>query len=95
MLSVYDKWPEIAIKSYELSHEIADFRDINHIVFCGMGGSGTISDLFSSILSKSNLHIDVVKGYHLPSTINENTLLVTVSVSGNTFKCATHFDTRN
>ena len=49
-----------------------------------MGGSGAIGDIFSSILSKTNIHVNVVKGYHLPHTVDSNTLVVVVSVSGNT-----------
>ena len=86
---IYDKWPEIAKKSYESSRDIADFRNIDNVVFCGMGGSGTICDIFSAILSKSSLHTYVVKGYHLPSTVDSNTLVVTSSVSGNTVETLT------
>lgn len=82
----YDSWPEIAKRSYSSSSEIGDFKNIDHLVFCGMGGSGTICDVFASILSKSNFHICVVKGYHLPSTIDSNTLVITSSVSGNTME---------
>ena len=57
-----------------------------------MGGSGTICDVFAAILSKSNFHISVVKGYHLPSTINSKTLVVTSSVSGNTIETLTVLD---
>ena len=49
-----------------------------------MGGSGAIGDIFSSILSKTKIHVNVVKGYHLPQTVDSNTLVVVVSVSGNT-----------
>jgi glucose/mannose-6-phosphate isomerase len=49
-----------------------------------MGGSGAIGDLFESILSKTNIHVTLVKGYLLPKTVDENTLVVTTSVSGNT-----------
>jgi glucose/mannose-6-phosphate isomerase len=38
----------------------------------------------SSILSKEDIHVSVVKGYHLPNTINTNSLVVTTSISGNT-----------
>ncbi len=81
---IYDRWPEIAKQAYDLSSDVADFKNIDHIIFCGMGGSGTICDLFSSILSKSNLHTGVVKGYHVPSTVDANTLVIVASVSGNT-----------
>ena len=84
MFEVYDKWPEIAHKSFESKQERVSYENINHIVFAGMGGSGTIGDIFSSILSKSKIHVNVVKGYVLPKTANSNTLVVGISVSGNT-----------
>jgi glucose/mannose-6-phosphate isomerase len=84
MHKVYDKWPQIAKDAYELDLEPIDFKDIDHVVFSGMGGSGTMGDLLSSILSKTNIHTTVVKGYVLPKTVDENTLVVTTSVSGDT-----------
>ena len=84
MFEVYDKWPDISRESYEQEFSKPEFNDIDHIVFAGMGGSGTIGDVFSSILSKNNIHTSVVKGYLLPKTVDENTLVVVTSVSGNT-----------
>ena len=81
---VYDKWPDIAKESYEQEFLKPEFKDIDHIVFAGMGGSGTIGDVFSSVLSKNDIHTSVVKGYLLPKTVDENTLVVVTSVSGNT-----------
>ncbi len=84
MYKTYDKWPEIAKTVYGSNLEPVDFQDIDHIVFAGMGGSGAIGDIFSSILSKTKIHINVVKGYLLPTTVDSNTLVIAVSVSGNT-----------
>lgn len=84
MYKIYDAWPQIAEESYRSVHDTIDYKNIDHIVFAGMGGSGAIGDLFSSILSKSSMHVSLVKGYHLPNTVDENTLVVTTSVSGNT-----------
>jgi len=84
MYKIYDKWPEIARQSFESEQNTVDFKNIDHIVFVGMGGSGGIGDLFSSILSKTNIHISLVKGYLLPNTVDKNTLVVVTSVSGNT-----------
>ena len=84
MFGVYDKWPDIAKESYEQELSKYEFDDIDHVIFSGMGGSGTIGDIFSSILSKNNIHTSVVKGYLLPKTVDENTLVVVTSVSGNT-----------
>ena len=92
MYKVYDKWPEIARESFESNHEPVDYHDIDHIVFAGMGGSGAIGDLFSSILSKSDIHVSLVKGYLLPKTVDKNTLVVATSVSGNTSETLTVLD---
>jgi glucose/mannose-6-phosphate isomerase len=92
MYKIYDKWPEIAKQAYESFHDPIDFKNIDHIIFAGMGGSGAIGDIFSSILSKTNIHVCVVKGYLLPKTVDSNTLIVTTSVSGNTKETMTVLD---
>ena len=84
MHKIYEDWPTIAKKYFEKEFKKIEISNINHIVFVGMGGSGALGDIFSSILSKTNLHVKVVKGYNLPKTINEKTLVVAISVSGNT-----------
>ena len=95
MHNVYDKWAHIAKNAYESDLEPVDFKDIDHVVFSGMGGSGTIGDLFSSILSKTNVHTTVVKGYELPKTVDKNTLVVVTSVSGNTIETLTTLESAN
>ena len=89
MHNVYDKWPHIARDAYDSDLESVDFTDIDNVVFSGMGGSGAVGDLFSSILSKSNVHTTVVKGYELPKTVDKNTLVVITSISGNTIEVLT------
>ncbi len=84
MYEYYDKWPELARQSYEKEFVIPEFSDVDHIVFAGMGGSGSISDIISSILSKKNIHVSVIKGYILPKTVDKNTVIVITSISGNT-----------
>ena len=84
MYEVYDKWPQTAKESYEMDLEKFDVKNIDHIVFAGMGGSGTIGDVMSSLLSKDDIHVSVVKGYLLPKTVDSNTLVALTSISGNT-----------
>ena len=86
MYKVYDNWPEIAEKSFHFNHKKIEFRDVRHIVFAGMGGSGAIGDIFSAILSKTDIHVTVVKGYLLPKTVSEKSLVIATSVSGNTIE---------
>src|SRR3990167_4264668 len=92
MYKIYDEWPEISHKAYESDLESIHFDNVDHIVFAGMGGSGAIGDLFSSILSKSDIHVSLVKGYLLPKTVDKNTLVVATSVSGNTSETLTVLD---
>ena len=84
MYEVYNKWPQIAKESFEANLAKFNVKDIDHIVFAGMGGSGTIGDVMSSLLSKDDIHVSVVKGYLLPKTVDCNTLVVVTSISGNT-----------
>ena len=83
MHKIYDMWPQIAREAYESEFDQVSYGEINHIVFAGMGGSGAIGDLFSSILSKSKVHVSLVKGYLLPRTVDKNTLVIVTSISGN------------
>lgn len=83
MYVVYDDWPNIARNAYTKNSNKIDLKPTNHIIFAGMGGSGTIGDFFSAVLSKTNIHTNVVKGYTLPSSTNSNSLVIVISVSGN------------
>ena len=90
MYEAYEKWPEISQESYFSKHlQKIQFKNIDHIVFAGVGGSGAIGDVISSILSKTNIHVNVVKGYLLPKTVDSNTLIITISVSGNSKEALT------
>jgi len=95
MHNVYDKWPHIARDAYDSDLQPVDFKDIDNVIFSGMGGSGAIGDLFSSILSKTNIHTAVVKGYELPKTVDKNTLVVITSISGNTVETLTTLESAN
>jgi len=81
---VYDSWPRLGAEHYKSDAAGLDCIDASHIVFAGMGGSGNIGDVFSAILSRTSIRVDVVKGYHLPKTANSDTLVVATSISGDT-----------
>ncbi|MHB8545768.1 MAG: SIS domain-containing protein [Nitrosotalea sp.] len=89
MYKIYDKWPELAKQFFEMNLNTVDFKNIDHIIFTGMGGSGAIGDALSAILSKTTMYLSVVKGYHLPKTAGSNTIVVATSASGNTLETLT------
>ena len=47
MYQIYDLWPKIAKESYDYDYSQIEFKNIDHIVFAGMGGSGAIGDIFA------------------------------------------------
>lgn len=89
MHEVYDRWPTLAKEYFNMNYDSVNFKGIDHIIFVGMGGSGALGDTLSAILSKTDLHLCIVKGYHLPKTVDSNTLVVASSVSGNTLETLT------
>tara|TARA_B100000029_G_scaffold500169_1_gene571502 strand:+ start:352 stop:1368 length:1017 start_codon:yes stop_codon:yes gene_type:complete len=86
MYEIYEKWPQIGRESDNENFQKIDFKSIDHIVFAGMGGSGSIGDVIGAILSKKDIHVTNVKGYLLPKTVDENTLVIATSVSGNSIE---------
>lgn len=86
MFKTYDEWPQIAYNAYNTNFKKLKFDEISEIIFVGMGGSGAINECIAAILSRTNIHVTIVKGYHLPKTISKNTLIVFTSISGNTLE---------
>ncbi|CUR50896.1 Putative glucose-6-phosphate/mannose-6-phosphate isomerase [Nitrosotalea devaniterrae] len=92
MYKIYDMWPQLAKQYYHFDYKPVEFDDIDNIVFTGMGGSGTIGNVLAAILSKKNIHVSVVKGFHLPKTADSKTLVIATSVSGSTVETLTVLD---
>ncbi len=95
MFKIYDEWPEIARKAFETKFAKFDAKNIDHIVFAGMGGSGSVGDVLSRILSNEDIHVNITKGYVLPKTVDENSLIITMSASGNTQETLSILDYAN
>jgi len=81
------KYPEACLEAYKLdpSH-IPELRATpKNIIIAGMGGSGVSGEIIATWLeNKIRVPIISVKDYDLPGFVDENTLVVVVSYSGNT-----------
>ncbi len=68
------------------SVDISNLKDYENIVFVGMGGSAMALDLIKTLLdeSDSSLPSQVIREYTVPAWVNEKTLMITASYSGNT-----------
>tara|TARA_B100000029_G_scaffold504337_1_gene583009 strand:- start:150 stop:1160 length:1011 start_codon:yes stop_codon:yes gene_type:complete len=84
MYQTYDNWSTYSEDAFNKELSKLQLQDIDHIVLAGMGGSGAIGDVISAILSREDIHVSNVKGYLLPKTVDERTLVISTSISGNT-----------
>lgn len=88
MYSVYDKWPEHFLEASKIA--VKTDHDPGHydlVVFCGMGGSATSSDILHDLMnSYSDTISKVVRGSTLPESTGKRSLVVVNSVSGNTIE---------
>jgi len=81
-------FPALLKKAVELSRSLVlprDYRSVKEIVVCGMGGSAIGGDLFRDLSQrKIPLSVSVIRDYDLPRHVDERSLVVAVSYSGNT-----------
>ncbi|MDB5163251.1 MAG: pgi, glucose-6-phosphate isomerase [Candidatus Saccharibacteria bacterium] len=62
-----------------------DTREITSLIVTGMGGSALAALVIKVLLqSKLSIPFDIIRGYDLPGYVNENTLVIASSYSGNT-----------
>lgn len=63
----------------------ADYKKVNKIVVCGMGGSAIGADVVRSVFaSELKLPVLIVNGYNPPAFVDNKTLVIASSYSGNT-----------
>jgi len=88
MLIHLHKLPQQIQEAWEKAHAFAlptDFKDIDKIVICGMGGSAIGGELVRSLASNlSKPIIFVLRDYDLPAFVDSKTLVIASSYSGNT-----------
>ena len=60
-------------------------KKFSNILICGLGGSGIGGTIVNDIVSPlSNIPISATKDYSVPNFVDENTLVIASSYSGNT-----------
>ncbi|UCB43258.1 MAG: bifunctional phosphoglucose/phosphomannose isomerase [Dehalococcoidales bacterium] len=70
-----------------------EYSDINKVLVIGMGGSAIGGDLVSSLVApEAKLPIIVYRGYDLPAFVDDKTLVIASSYSGNTEETLSTFN---
>jgi glucose/mannose-6-phosphate isomerase len=82
MLELLMRFPEMCEEALSAEVELPAVKPTN-VVVTGMGGSGIVGDILKDWLDL-NVPFAVCKSYKLPAWVDERTLVVAVSYSGNT-----------
>lgn len=82
-------FPEQVQAAYKLSSNLVlsdwNKEEIKHIVACGMGGSAIGADVIRTYFLKAlSVSFNVVRNYDLPGFVDEKSLVILCSYSGNT-----------
>lgn len=93
--SIYD-FPDHILKAVKIGESILlknQFEDIRNVVVAGMGGSAIGGDIVR-LLTKNELNVPMVvsRNYTIPNWVNNHTLVVCSSYSGNTEETLAAFD---
>jgi len=70
--------------AHPLSLQLPAQAQIQQVLICGMGGSGSTGDLLLSLCHQSQIPLRVNKSGQLPKWVGPETLVIAVSYSGNT-----------
>ena len=84
-----ENWGELALKGYEKAMKTeAPLNNFNKIIITGMGGSGIIGDALRDLSIAYSFEDDyiIVKEPWLPGRIDDETLVLSLSYSGNTLE---------
>jgi glucose/mannose-6-phosphate isomerase len=85
-LSLLEQFPDQVIDGTEKGRSVElPSEEYENILVCGMGGSGIAGDLLSQFLFyRSSVPIQTNRFYRVPAWVDDNTLVIVVSYSGNT-----------
>ncbi|MHA2226138.1 MAG: bifunctional phosphoglucose/phosphomannose isomerase [Candidatus Hodarchaeales archaeon] len=96
MFQMVFKWPELIEKLLRQSFDVPDqctvgqytisyLNSYSQILICGMGGSAVSGDYLRTYLEKvSTIPIIVQRNYSIPAYVDNRTLVILISYSGNT-----------
>jgi glucose/mannose-6-phosphate isomerase len=86
MFDYISNFPNHLIDANQIGSKIElNIEQPKNILICGLGGSGIGGRLIAGLLKDSSpIPINVLNGYNIPAWVDENTLVIASSYSGNT-----------
>ncbi|MCG3221413.1 MAG: bifunctional phosphoglucose/phosphomannose isomerase [Candidatus Heimdallarchaeota archaeon] len=72
-------------QSFQWKDRLFKFKEPTNVIICGMGGSAIAGDYVARLFEKElRIPLIVSRDYYLPSFVDENSLVICISYSGNT-----------
>jgi glucose/mannose-6-phosphate isomerase len=85
LVANFSKQLKEAISIGKNARQTASQQAISNVLICGLGGSGIGGSIVTELVVKNaTVPINVTKGYFIPAYVNENSLVIISSYSGNT-----------
>jgi glucose/mannose-6-phosphate isomerase len=88
MKNLIQKFPSNLIQAVEIAKSNPlkkDYARISNVLICGLGGSGIGGKLVNQWFEKElNVPVTICQTYDIPNFVNQNTLVIGSSYSGNT-----------
>lgn len=85
LVEVFTKQLEEALTIGESANLLSSSKSFNNVIITGLGGSGIGGKIVSQLVAKEcSVPILINNDYTLPEFVNENTLIIASSFSGNT-----------
>ncbi len=92
MKEMIEKFEELVDLGWKLGEGIEIEKEFDKVIFMGMGGSAIAAEIISSLSEYyGEVLMRTVKGYEIPRWVDERTLAVAISYSGNTEETLTSF----
>ncbi len=96
MLSRIHEMPWQCQQAWQLAEDFdlpQEYSNINKVLVIGMGGSAIGGDLVSSLVSpEAKIPVMIYRGYDLPAFVDDSTLVIASSYSGNTEETLSAFN---
>ncbi len=84
MRDILEEFPNQVREASKLGQQLRITEPINKVVIAGVGGSGSVGDVVTSLLRYEHIMVTAIKEYSLPLWVNETTLVFIATYSGDT-----------
>ncbi|MBI4141629.1 bifunctional phosphoglucose/phosphomannose isomerase [Candidatus Woesearchaeota archaeon] len=83
-IKVIEDLPHQIREAIKLAQGIKVEEEVDNILVTGMGGSGIPANLIKTVMHEEKIPVFVNKDYTIPAFVNNKTLVIAISYSGNT-----------